>query len=461
MMVTASHNPATESGVKLFDHSGRKSMPEKEDDISRIAWGLVAVENRRKNSNSDSQDVLEVEEIDGLRNYRMGLKARLATFENLCGLKFNAVGCSGVVCSSGLLLDSSGGSAAGWLAAGLQRRGLQTEEVSDLTRPINHNCGAGGLSPTDKWSLQQLVDDEQQHLLLGAIAERLEQNDGMPFWGEGELVGAALDGDADRCLLLAGALDGLFIIDGDRIADDMLRVMHSSSGPECRLAASIESDLGLLADLNRFEPHIKGVTTAVGDRWLAEALEPSDATESQLHSSTDMPLLIGCEDSGHIVLPAADPITEQRWQLVGDGAATLIAYLLTRAALNTTTSAVVAPFAAGWKARRGIMAVERSRWNGTNALATEVQRLAQHWLQKNATGVEWVRQDIPGESEMLFLTAQIDGVALTVGVRNSGTESKISVSLRCAAGWEAILQESELYSLLNVVASHLQRAMVV
>jgi phosphoglucosamine mutase len=39
MMVTASHNPATDSGVKLFDKNGYKSMPQLEDLISsRIRW---------------------------------------------------------------------------------------------------------------------------------------------------------------------------------------------------------------------------------------------------------------------------------------------------------------------------------------------------------------------------------------------------------------------------------------
>ena len=41
MMVTASHNPATDSGVKLFDAEGYKSMPETEDEISQLAWDLV------------------------------------------------------------------------------------------------------------------------------------------------------------------------------------------------------------------------------------------------------------------------------------------------------------------------------------------------------------------------------------------------------------------------------------
>ena len=39
MMVTASHNPATDSGVKLFDAEGYKSYPK--DQISKLAWELA------------------------------------------------------------------------------------------------------------------------------------------------------------------------------------------------------------------------------------------------------------------------------------------------------------------------------------------------------------------------------------------------------------------------------------
>ena len=38
LMVTASHNPHTDSGVKLFDAMGRKSMPELEQRIAKLAW---------------------------------------------------------------------------------------------------------------------------------------------------------------------------------------------------------------------------------------------------------------------------------------------------------------------------------------------------------------------------------------------------------------------------------------
>ena len=61
MMVTASHNPATDSGVKFFDSEGYKSMPEVEDRISALAWELADGGLAAPEVNSES-----LEEINGL-----------------------------------------------------------------------------------------------------------------------------------------------------------------------------------------------------------------------------------------------------------------------------------------------------------------------------------------------------------------------------------------------------------
>ena len=111
MMVTASHNPATDSGVKLFDSEGRKSMPEAEDLISTLAWELA--DGSRVAPQSQPEDE---QDLDGLRLYRSALEKRLRGFELLFDLDFQSVDWTGIIPSQGLLLDCSGGSATEWLA---------------------------------------------------------------------------------------------------------------------------------------------------------------------------------------------------------------------------------------------------------------------------------------------------------------------------------------------------------
>ena len=439
MMVTASHNPATDSGVKFFDAEGYKSMPEVEDRISTLAWNLADGGLATPQEKSESLD-----EIDGLSSYRIGLKKRLEVFESLFSTDFESVDWSGIVAPRGLILDCSGGAATEWFADGLSRRGLDTIEVSSRVDPINHNCGAGDFSPTAKWSTRELLIEAPTHRLLWTIAQRLEDNDGMSFWEEGQIVGAALDGDGDRCLLIEGTSDGLQVVDGDRMCDDIMRAAISARSGPWKMAASIESDLGLTADLPRLGEHV-AFTTAVGDRWLSAALCPE--SDEKFLKSSEYPRVIGTEDSGHLVMPVPCPNQEDSWGLVGDGAATLLASLMARAVLSNDVG--IRAFQGGWKKRTSIQPSVRERWTGKNELSELIQTTAEQWC-----GTKLAQSDIQGEATLQFLEGVLDDLPFSIAVRNSGTEAKTSISIRFTRGIEA--NGDELMSKLEgVLGPHL------
>nr|AIF05366.1 phosphoglucosamine mutase (glmM) [uncultured marine group II/III euryarchaeote KM3_182_B06] len=433
MMVTASHNPSSDSGVKLFDADGYKSMPEDEQHISDLIWqladGSVAC---------PQNDGAILDPIDGLRIYRKGLRHRLGVIANSLEIHFDEADWSGIIPVGGLIVDSSGGIATEFLAAGLSQRGLPAREVSDRNSPINLNCGAGGLSPTDSWSYETLLElapphvqfESLPHALLGALAEALAQNDGMPPWRYGDIVGAALDGDGDRCLLIEARESGLAVLDGDHICDELLRATQTTSSGKWRMAASIESDLGLIAGLERMPTDIEASTTAVGDRWLAHALSPPSNSPVRLHQGEQWPRVVGCEDSGHLVLTAPCPRREKHWYMVGDGAATLLVALCSRLVLRDR--ACPAKFNCGWKSRVSISPSIRERWDGKNALADSVHSEAVKWLEDNYNTLDIERNEIPGEPALLLITGEADGTPISIAVRNSGTEAKTSISVRAA-----------------------------
>ena len=422
MMVTASHNPATDSGVKFFDSEGYKSMPDVENRISDIAWkladgGLAAPQKKGES----------LEEIDGMTFYREALKNRLQELESMMSIKFETLDWSNVIPKDGLLLDCSGGAGTEWLAEGLSRRGLETIEVSSRLDPINHNCGAGDFSPTAKWLNEELLMNESSHRLLWSIAQRLEDNEGIPPWEPGQIVGAALDGDGDRCLLIEAIEEGLQIVDGDRMCDEIMRAAIGAHSGPWKMAASIESDLGLTADLPRLGKHVS-ITTAVGDRWLSAALWPTP--DSRWFQSTELPRVIGTEDSGHLVMPAPCPNTSGTWALVGDGAATLLATLLARAALCENKS--LPAFQGGWKKRISIQPSVRERWTGDNELAILIQTSAEDWCNTSLN-----RTHVDGEPALLLLEGTLEELPISIAVRNSGTEAKTSISIRFARGIHA------------------------
>ena len=439
MMVTASHNVATDSGVKLFDSEGYKSMPEVEDRISELAWDLADGGMAAPQGDGDSLEL-----IDGLSLYRSALKKRMQSFESLFNVNFESSDWGGVIAPSGLILDCSGGAGTEWLADGLSRRGLDTIEVSNRMDPINHMCGAGEFSPTAQWTVSELLMDAPEHRLLWTIAQHLESNDGIPTWKPGQIVGAALDGDGDRCLLIEGTVDGLRIVDGDRMCDDIMRAAISVQSTSWEMAASIESDLGLTADLPRLGEHI-AITTAVGDRWLSAALWPEPGKRWLECSS--FPRVIGTEDSGHLVMPARCPGIANTWVLVGDGAATLIASLLARVVLNKNGAAT--PFQSGWKKRVSIQPSVRERWTGKGKLANLIRTTAEKWC-----GVNLTQTEVDGEPTLLLLEGAINALPISIAVRNSGTEAKTAISVRFSTGVE--VNGDELVTLLeNTLKPHL------
>ncbi|MEC8927059.1 MAG: hypothetical protein VYB17_02225 [Candidatus Thermoplasmatota archaeon] len=439
MMVTASHNPATDSGVKFFDSEGYKSMPETEDQISTLAWELANGGLAAPQENTES-----LEKIDGMSLYRDALNVRLETLESLFNTNFESVDWGDIIASQSLILDCSGGAATFWFADELCRWGLETIEVSSRFSPINQNCGAGDFSPTAKWATQELLmsgDEEPTHQLLFQIVLALLENDGIPFWEPGQIVGAALDGDGDRCLLIEGTSDGLQVVDGDRMCDDIMRAVISTQPDSWKMAASIESNLGLTADLSRLGEH-ESITTAVGDRWLSAALWPETGT--RWFKSDQTPRVIGTEDSGHLVMPAPVPNAADTWALVGDGAATLLAVLLARAAMGQGN--VKPAFQGGWKKRTSIQPSIRDRWTGRNELAALVQTTAEAWC-----GADLERTEVEGEPALLLMEGSLDNLPISIAVRNSGTEAKTAISIRFARGIEA--DGDELMSQLEGVLS--------
>lgn len=448
-MITASHNPAHDSGLKIFDRCGFKSFPTAESELSELALRLAA-EDRDIDDAAAAGD--PITSIDGQRIHQQTLSRRLANLEHLLQVTLADAAELGVISSHGLLVDGSRGSTRGWVAAWLSANGLRSIEISSERPQINDGCGAGQFSPTDAWTWDELEAASASHALLAQItaARGSEQ---ARTWTPGQIIAAALDGDADRCLLLEVLADdsGIGIVDGDVMADDILRAFDAKAGhTEWMLAATIESDLGLISSLPRFNAEISGVQTAVGDRWLAKALAQDSIGETpQLLRGSEMPAVLGCEDSGHLILPMLHPMIPNAWTLVGDGVMTLCATLMARcvAASELRTKQ---RFARGWKLRRSVSGVDRSLWDGSNALSAELAQTSSDLIAEHAAASELTRLEVAGSTSLMLLDSSVGGVRTSIGIRNSGTEEKISVSLRLAAGWASVFttDPAELVSTL-------------
>ena len=116
------------------------------------------------------------------------------------------------------------------------------------------------------------------------------------------------------------------------------------------------------------------------------------------------------------------PKKDDTWALVGDGAATLCALLCS---LQRPSNKA---FHRGWKSRVSVKDAHRERWQADNALfnATKEQTLA--WMMD--AGFEAEARTVEGEDNLLLVQGVNAEGTVSLGIRNSGTQAKTSLSLR-------------------------------
>jgi len=218
VMISASHNPAPDNGIKFFAVGGTKLPDEVEDRIEKALdqqklapTGLQVGRIRRF---ADAEDRYVVHLLSTLPNRLEGIH---------------------------VVLDCANGAAAG----------VSPEVFTDAGARVT----VIGASP-DGYNINDKVGSTHLDLLAKAVLEH------------GADVGIAHDGDADRCLAVDA--NGA-IVDGDQIMA-ILAVAMKERGKlaDNTLVATVMSNLGLRKAM---EQHgIIVLQTAVGDRYVLESL---------------------------------------------------------------------------------------------------------------------------------------------------------------------------------------------
>lgn len=218
-VVSASHNPAPDNGIKLFGHDGRKLSDEQERAIER----LMEEEGFQPPTGAEVGNlIMDASIVAGYSEYL----ARLLP-EGLSGMR--------------IAVDAANGAAFSIAPAMLKMLGAEVVSCGDIPNGMNINEGCGATKPE---TIQALTKES------------------------GADLGVAFDGDADRAVFSdsKGRL-----INGDRVMAIWCSHWHAAGKLEPPIA------VGTVMSNGGFEAYLasKGVSlerTSVGDRYVSERL---------------------------------------------------------------------------------------------------------------------------------------------------------------------------------------------
>ena len=239
IVISASHNPFGDNGVKIFGSDGFKLADETELAIEALMQHPAGLGARRTGPSIGRAEKLE----DSRGRYIVFAKNTFPRELTLDGIR--------------VVVDAAHGAAYKVAPLVFSELGAQVTAIGVKPNGTNINAGVGALHP--------------DHVRAEVVKR-------------GAHMGIALDGDADRLILVDETGQ---IIDGDVVMAMCAEKMRLAG--ELRnniVVATVMSNLGLERALNA--KGIELVRTAVGDRYVVEAMRQRGAN-------------LGGEQSGHIV----------------------------------------------------------------------------------------------------------------------------------------------------------------
>ncbi|WP_290058919.1 phosphoglucosamine mutase [Amycolatopsis solani] len=221
VMISASHNPMPDNGIKLFAAGGHKLPDGIEDEIEA---GLADGKVRPTGTGVGRVTTID----DALDRYAAHLLG--ATPHSLTGLK--------------VVVDCANGASSAAAPEVYRRAGAEVVALHADPDGVNINEHCGSNHP------EKLREAVVKH---------------------GADLGIAHDGDADRCVAVDSAGE---LIDGDQIMAVLaLALAESGELTKDTLVATVMSNLGLHLAMKANGVNV--VTTAVGDRYVLEELRAS------------------------------------------------------------------------------------------------------------------------------------------------------------------------------------------
>lgn len=237
IVLSASHNPAEDNGIKIFGSDGYKLADGKEAEIEKIIFGNIDEEY------ADGNEIGRAIRIDDARGRYIAFAKNIIKSRSLEGLK--------------VVVDCANGAAYKVAPWAIKELGAEVIALNKEPNGLNINENCGALHP---------------EVIQNAVKEHNAD------------VGLALDGDADRLIVCDEHAN---IVDGDHImAVCALDLKESGRLGKDTVVATVMSNIGFEEAMRKH--NIKVVRTKVGDRYVIEEMQNNGYS-------------FGGEQSGHII----------------------------------------------------------------------------------------------------------------------------------------------------------------
>jgi len=397
-MLTASHNPANQNGIKFF-LDGRKLLPEGDCGDYALSAYMLAAAGDLESRPVSGRDVAVEPALDCAAFLEAALPSDIG--DRLRGVR--------------LFLDAANGAWTSHALEYFRRAGIPVALSSDEPdgANINRGCGVGELE--GRRAFAEAEAGSGPRIVSDMIASA----------GAGPVFGIALDGDGDRGFVL-----GL---------DEASRTVRVLGGDECGclIAAgrsrkgggtavmTIESDV--MARYALEELGLRVETVDVGDKWIGHY--PGD----------DM--VVGFESSGHVIVPIEVEAPAGKAALrSGNGLLTALyaLYEIVGEALAPSGGPPRRePFSPGFSRTFYTYFVDKRRFGlGTPLWAADVAGIEEGLISlRSAPGrrLEHRTVELRDRDVLYFSIREGDRQVAALFARNSGTEDKNAVYLKCRA----------------------------
>ena len=466
IMVTASHNPKDQNGIKLFlPFHGMKPLPSDDIDLTR-------------NLLKQNFDAIKKLPLKGGRTDCQ--QKALALFQHFSLLPENSwIDSPDTLKALILVVDPAFGALTGIAAQIFKEAGVGKvlEVNAEKNGAVNLRSGVGDLEGCPRITADMILKPAglfHSHKAVVKLFQLGRANQKSAESGRKRIAGAIFDADGDRFFRLEydPFQDTLWVLSGDETA--ILQARHLVSripGKYSLYINTVERDLNASASAKSMG--LTPLLTAVGDKWILlkirlallqqklstltthkklknkiASLQKKGVTrvadllnleasipETQTTTKNDFQVLaVGSEETGHNITTAFLTLPNQKEMSIysGNGLKSALNTFAATEHLATTLSpkryiqSVRQPFSPGFKSTLYTYYICQELFCRDSQVWGKVKRLL--FQSAKQSGYSAKTRNFPDDPDMLYIS--LSGGKAGIFVRNSGTENKISVNLR-------------------------------